>query len=171
MLLSDRQSAAQFYRTYRPKLLKLVRSKITNPQEAEDVVQDTLFAFLEALRDFHGECKISTFLFSICRHKIIDYYRKKRIRHALFSQTPELDDLISPILNPEEALDAAIVKEKLHRTFRKILPQYKTILHARYILNMPVADIAKNFAVTLKSAESLLFRARKAFIRTYTALW
>jgi len=167
MILADKQAAAQFYRTYRPKLLLFVRSKIANPHEAEDVVQDTLFAFLESLRDFHGECRISTFLFSICRHKIIDYYRKKKIKQVVFSRAPEIESVLSPLLSPEETLDAVLLKEKLHATLQKLLPQYTYILRARYILNMPVADIAKKLATTLKSAEMILFRARKAFIKAY----
>lgn len=167
MVLRDKREAVQFYRTYRPKLLNFVRSKITNPHEAEDVVQDTLFAFLEGIRDFHGGCRISTYLFSICRHKIIDYYRKKKVKQIVFSHAPEIEDVLSPLLSPEETLDAVLLKEKLHRTLQKLLPQYTYILHARYILNMPVADIAKKLATTLKSAEMTLFRARKAFIKAY----
>ncbi len=167
MLLRDKREAAQFYRTYRPKLFVFVRSKITNPHEAEDVVQDTLFAFLEGIRDFRGTCRISTYLFSICRHKIIDYYRKKKIRQIVFSRVPEIEDVLSPLLSPEETLDAVLLKEKLHATLQKLLPQYAYILHARYILNMPVADIAKKLATTLKSAEMTLFRARKAFVNAY----
>lgn len=167
MFLRDKQTAAKFYQTYRPKLLAFVRSKITNPHEAEDVVQDTLFAFLEAIRDFHGNCRISTYLFSICRHKVIDYYRKKKIKQIVFSHASEIEDVLSPLLSPEETLDAVLLKEKLHKTLQKLLPQYTYILQARYILNMPVADIAKKLATTLKSAEMTLFRARKAFIQTY----
>jgi len=167
MYLHDKRAATQFYRTYRPKLFVFVRSKITNPHEAEDVVQDTLFAFLEGIRDFRGTCRISTYLFSICRHKIIDYYRKKKIRQIVFSRVPEIEDVLSPLLSPEETLDAVLLKEKLHATLQKLLPQYAYILHARYILNMPVADIAKKLATTLKSAEMTLFRARKAFVNAY----
>jgi RNA polymerase sigma-70 factor (ECF subfamily) len=167
MYLRNKREAAEFYRTYRPKLLFLVRSKITNPHEAEDVVQDTLFAFLESRRDFHGECQISTFLFSICRHKIVDYYRKKKIKQIVFSRAPEIEDILSPLLGPEDALDAVLLKEKLNTTLRKLLPQYAYILHARYILNMPIDDIAKKLTTTIKSVEMTLFRARKAFIRAY----
>jgi RNA polymerase sigma-70 factor (ECF subfamily) len=167
MSLRDKQAAAQFYRTYRPRLLQFVRSKITNPHEAEDVVQDTLFAFLEGLRDFHGKCRISTYLFSICRHKIIDYYRKKKIKQIVFSHAPEIEDVLSPLLSPEDTLDAVLLKEKLHSTLQKLLPQYTYVLRARYILNMPVGDIAKKLSTTLKSAEMVLFRARKAFIQAY----
>lgn len=167
MHLHNRQEAERFYRVYRPKLLAFVRSKIAHPHEAEDVVQDTLFAFLESLRDFHEECSISTYLFSICRHKIIDYYRKKKIKQIVFSRAPEIEEVLSPLLSPEEALDAVLLKEKLQTTLQKLLPQYASILRARYILNMPVADIAKKLATTLKSAEMTLFRARKAFMKAY----
>mgnify|MGYP001609226791 CR=1 FL=1 len=167
MVLADKQAAARFYRIYRPKLLAFVRSKIASPQEAEDVVQDTLFAFLESLRDFHGECRVSTYLFSVCRHKIVDYYRKKKIKQIVFSYTPEIEEVLSPLLSPEETLDAVLLKEKLHMTLNTLLPQYSSILQARYIFNMPVADIAKKLATTLKSAEMTLFRARKSFIKAY----
>ena len=167
MILADKQAAAQFYHIYRPGLLAFVRSKIANPHEAEDVVQDTLFAFLESLRDFHGKCLVSTYLFSICRHKIVDYYRKKKIKQIVFSHAPEIEDILSPLLSPEESLDAVMLKEKLYKTLKKILPQYRYILQARYIFDMPVADIAKKLTTTLKSAEMTLFRARKAFIQAY----
>jgi RNA polymerase sigma-70 factor (ECF subfamily) len=78
-----------------------------------------------------------------------------------------VEGLVSPLLNPEEALDEVVLREELHKTLNKLLPQYKHVLYARYILNMPVADIAKKLAVTLKSAESMLFRAKKAFVKTH----
>jgi RNA polymerase sigma-70 factor (ECF subfamily) len=167
MLAHDKRAASLFYQTYAPKLLSFVRVKITDPHEAEDTVQDVLFAFLEAIRDFHGNCRISTYLFSICRHKVIDYYRKKKIKQIVFSHAPEIEDVLSPLLGPEETLDAVLLKEKLNRTLHKLLPQYTYILRARYMLNMPVADIAKKLATTIKSAEMTLFRARKAFIQAY----
>ena len=80
---------------------------------------------------------------------------------------PELEELISPLLGPEEQLDRVALHEKLRHTFTKILPQYKMVLQARYILNMPVGEIAQQFSVTIKSTESLITRARKAFVKAY----
>ena len=39
--------------------------KVNNQFDAEEILQDTLFAFLEALRDFHGTSSLKTFLFAI----------------------------------------------------------------------------------------------------------
>jgi len=167
LLAKDEQALREFYRIYTPDVLRYVRHKITDPHEADDIFQETLYAFLEAIRDFHGDARIRTFLFSICRHKIIDHYRKKKIIHAVFSRSPELEEIISPLMGPEESLDVELVKEKIKDTFAVLLPQYRYMLYLRYIVNMPVMEIAKKLAVTIKSAESVLTRAKKAFVKAY----
>jgi RNA polymerase sigma-70 factor (ECF subfamily) len=167
ILARDERALHEFYVTYTPRLRQFIQVKIQNPNDGEDILQDTLYAFLDAIRDFQGNCQMTTFLQSICNHKIIDYYRKKKLKHMVFSQVPEIEGLVSPLLNPEEVLDEVLLREELHKTLNKLIPQYKHVLYARYILNMPVAEIAKKLAVTLKSAESMLFRAKKAFAKNH----
>ncbi len=166
----NRRALARFYHTFTPKLLGRIQSKIANPKDAEEVLQDTLFAFLEAARDFTGNVKLSTFLFAICNHKIIDYYRKKKISQVVFSKYPRLEHLVSPLLDPEESYDAQMIKEKIHKTFGGILPHYKALLQFRYFDNMPIKEIASRLALTLKGAESQIFRARKAFIEAFISI-
>jgi len=170
ILHREKHALLVFYRMYTPKLLSFIHTKVANPHDAEEILQDTLFAFLEALRDFHGDCKISTFLYSIGKHKIIDYYRRKKLRHLVFSQAPFLEELMSPVLNPEEELDATLLKEKLKRAFSLILPRYKVVLQLKYVEDRPVSEIAGHFTWTLKKTESLLFRARKAFMKEFIVL-
>lgn len=165
ILTKNERALFEFYRGYTPQLKRFIQSKIDNPHDVEDVLQDTLYAFLDALRDFRGNCQLRTFLQSICRHKIIDFYRKKKMKQLVFSQIPELEELVSPLRNPEQAFDERMMKEELQKTLNKLIPQYKTVLYARYMLNMPVSEIAKKLAITLKSAESMLFRAKKAFAK------
>jgi RNA polymerase sigma-70 factor (ECF subfamily) len=170
ILARDRRALAQFYRKYAPKLSTFIRHKIRNPEDAEEVLQDTLYAFLEAARDFQGASSVKTFLFSICRNKIVDFYRKRKIRQIVFSQTPNLEAFVSPILNPEEKLDMVLLKEKIHIVFGKILPRYRTLLILKYVDNLTVAEIASRMATTLKGAESQLSRARRAFVEVFLSI-
>ena len=84
ILARDETALSLFYRTYAPQLTRFLKTKINNPHDVEEVLQDTLFAFLESIRDFEGKAKIRTFLFAICNHKIIDYYRRKKIQQTFF---------------------------------------------------------------------------------------
>lgn len=167
IITRDEKALRTFYLRFSGKLLGFVKTKIQNEQDAQEVLQDVLFAFLESARDFQGECRLQTYLYSICQHKIIDYYRRKKFRHLVFSQLPQLEELISPLLNPEEVLDGVVLREKLKKTFQTILPKYAAILKLKYEEDLPVADIAFRFHATLKSTESLLFRARKAFSKAF----
>lgn len=167
ILRRDERALHAFYHRYKEKLLAFIRKRVDKESDCEEILQDTLFAFIEALRDFHGKSSVKTFLFSICQHKIIDFYRKKKIKHVVFSQLPQLEQLISPLLRPEESLDETLVREKISRVFSEILPRYKQILIYKYIEGRSVEDIAKTLRLSFKSAESRLFRARKAFIQAY----
>jgi RNA polymerase sigma-70 factor (ECF subfamily) len=109
----DRKALATFYRTYAPKLRRFIATKINDSRDGEEILQDTLFGFLEAIRDFQGKSNLQTFLYSIASHKVIDFYRRKKIKHVVFSRMPQLEALISPLLGPEAELDATLLKEKV----------------------------------------------------------
>lgn len=170
ILNRDKNALYAFYHTYQPKLHRFIHAKVENLHDVDDILQDTLFAFLEAIRDFQGKSSMQTFLFSICNHKIIDYYRRKKIKQIVFSQMPNLESLVSPLLNPEEAFDVTLYKEKIQIVLGKLIPRHRHILQLKYIEDLSVADIAKKFAITFKSAESILFRARKAFVEAFVSI-
>jgi len=167
ILRKDEPALREFYNRYKNPLFRFIRGKVDKEEDCEEILQDTLFGFLESLRDFHGKSSMKTFLFSICHHKIIDFYRRKKFKHVVFSQVPQLEVLISPLMAPEEELDATLVKEKIMKVLSAILPIYREILIYKYFEGRPVSEIAAKLSLSFKSAESRLFRARKAFVETY----
>lgn len=170
-ILEGNQTALyQFYKRYKTKLLTLIRAKVSREQDVEEILQDTFFGFIESLRDFHGQSQIKTFLYAICHHKIIDYYRRKKIKHVVFSQMPQLEMLVSPLIQPEEYVSSIEFQQKIQKAFESITPLYKHILHYKYIEGRSVEEIASLLSLTFKSAESKLFRARKAFVLAYNQL-
>ncbi len=170
ILARDRRALSVFYRRFAPKLSRFIGTKIARKEDGEEILQDTLYAFLEAIRDFQGKSNLQTFLFSICQHKIVDFYRRKKIRHAVFSQMPQLEALISPLMNPEEELDATLVREKIHAVFIRLMPRHRQILVLKYLEGHSVEEIAKKLTLTFKSVESQLFRARKAFVELFISI-
>ena len=170
ILRRDRKALATFYRAFQPKLLRFIAGKVNDQRDCDEILQDTLYAFLEAIRDFHGKSNLQTFLFAICQHKIIDFYRRKRLKQLVFSQAPQLEAIASTILNPEEELDLTMLKEKIHRVLSMLLPRYRRILSLKYLEGESVDGIAKKLTITFKSAESQLFRARRAFVELFLSI-
>lgn len=170
ILTRDRHALSVFYRTYTPKLRRFIRNKINNSDDAEEVLQDALFAFLEAIRDFAGHAKLKTYLYAIARHKVIDWYRRKKIRHVVFSAVPQLESLAASMRTPEEEFDVTVLREKIHRVLARLLPMYKKVLLLKYADDLTVGEIARRLTISFKSAESQLFRARKAFVELFLSI-
>lgn len=168
LLSQDQTAVREFYDRYAPLLLRFIRRKVDNEQDVEEIAQDTLFGFLEGARDFTGKCKLGTYVCTIASYKIVDYYRKKKLKRVLFSQMPHgLELLISEEAGPEEALHNKFTKEKINGVFANLAPQYRTILTMKYVEGRSVEEIASMLSCSFKSAESVLFRARKAFVKVF----
>ena len=69
---------SQLVERYQGRLLAFARSRLRK-EEAEDLVQDTFIAFLEGLKNFRENASVETFLFTILRRKLIDFFRGKQM--------------------------------------------------------------------------------------------
>lgn len=172
-LLAGNESALRrFYNSYKNRLVFLIKQKIDSLEDVEEIAQDTFLDCLDALRNFNGNSSLYTFLVSIARHKIIDYYRRQKIKNIVFSKLPEnITPLISQLLGPEEEFDAKEVKVQIKIVFSKLKPLYAKILKLKYLEDFSVNEISKYLVVSEKSVESMLFRARLAFVKEYQLLY
>jgi RNA polymerase sigma factor (sigma-70 family) len=62
----------------RGRLLSFIRKRVADEEEAEDILQDVFFQFVEAYRAIVSIERVTSWLFSVARNKIIDRYRKKK---------------------------------------------------------------------------------------------
>lgn len=169
LLSKDKTAVFEFYHRYSPRLINFIRKRIGNEADVEEIAQDTLFAFLEGARDFTGRCKLNTYLCSIAYNKIVDFYRKKQLKKIVFSQMPEgFESFIAEMSDPQKIFDEVLLGQKIAGVFARLTPHYSQILKLKYIEGRSVGEIAKILACSFKSAESVLFRARRAFVKLYT---
>lgn len=61
---------------YADELYTWANYKVSDPESARDLVQDTFLAAVKGYGGFQGKSNPKTWLFSILNNKIIDYYRK-----------------------------------------------------------------------------------------------
>jgi RNA polymerase sigma factor (sigma-70 family) len=85
----DAEGWSQLVRTYQGRLLAFARSRLARKEEAEDLVQDTFIAFLEGIKRFRENASVETFLFTILRHKLIDFFRGKQMRTCFLQDVLE----------------------------------------------------------------------------------
>ncbi len=170
ILTGDKKALLAFHKRYSGRLFNYILHKINFQEDAEEVLQDTLLASLEAMRDYTGQSSLYTYIYGIAKHKVIDFYRKKKIKQVVFSRLPQVADLVSLLVSPEQRYERKELKEKIAKCFLSLKPTYQTVLKLKYVEGMTVGEIAKATAETIKSVESSLFRARKAFASVFNNL-
>ncbi|MCF8459372.1 MAG: sigma-70 family RNA polymerase sigma factor [Flavobacteriales bacterium] len=65
----------QLVKDHTAELVAYAATRVKNRTEAEDLVQDTFIAAFKSFDTYKGDSTPRTWLFSILRHKIMDYYR------------------------------------------------------------------------------------------------
>lgn len=163
----DEKALRQFYTTHKKPLFQFVLKHLNDRQDAEEVMQDTFIAFIESLRDFRGQSSLKTFLYAIARNKAIDTIRKKKIKKILFSALPQsfVESLAAVFLHEE--FDRVELEKKISLVLSRLPHDYAAVLRLKYEEGYKVVEIAKKMGLPFKTTESLLFRARKAFIFIY----
>ena len=68
---------------YEGRLLAFVESRLSNRAASEDIVQETLVGFLNALPNYDEQRSLESFLFSICSYKLTDYLRREGRRPSI----------------------------------------------------------------------------------------
>jgi RNA polymerase sigma-70 factor (ECF subfamily) len=166
VLLGQKGAATRFYLVYAPKMRRYLNTKVPE-REVEEILQDTFLSAFDSLPLYRGESSVSTWLISIARHEVADFYRKQYVRALVTQTTPLFDNMVSEILSPEFDMEKKKIEKRFFATYRSLSKQYQDILSYRYELSMSVKEIASRMDMSFKATESLLYRARLAFREEY----
>lgn len=166
----DEKALRFLFTTYHKQVFSFIRRQIPSYHLAEEITQDVFLDFIEALRDFHYQCSLKTFLFSIARNKVIDTIRKKRIKKILFSALPPQFVEGLKMVFIDEEIEKKELSQKIKKVLGKLPNDYQMVLRLKYVEGERVKRIAKEISLGFKATESLVFRARKAFIKIFRSL-
>lgn len=167
IIQGDSDAVLQFYKLYSPALMKYLQSKLPRKEDAEELLNDTFFEALDTLSFFQKKSSVKTWLFTIAHNKIADFYRKRKLRSILLSQVPFLEIVAEEIDQPEFEFEKKKAGERIDIAMRSLNEKYRYILTLKYVKRFSIKQIALEMHMTIKAAESLLFRARQSFILAY----
>jgi RNA polymerase sigma-70 factor (ECF subfamily) len=172
---------------YRPQLVKFAMLQLRNATAAEDAVQETLLAALQAASSFAGQSSVKTWLVGILKHKIIDLIRKQSRERPLESADDETDieDLQDAVYrgdghfredpadwgNPEAALDQRRFFEVLERCMEGLPKKTARTFMMREVMGLETDEICKELSITTSNCWVLLYRARMALRECLEGRW
>lgn len=161
LLRGDKWAFRRFYREVGPKLLQWILTRVGEVDDAEEITQDTFLAFLDSLPAFAGKSSLWTFLVSIAKHEVADYWRKRYAKKAL-----RVVGFVNQVYT-ERLYSATETAEVIERVYARLLPEEVVVLRLKYEEELSVKEIARKLSLSVKAVESRLFRARHAFQVVY----
>jgi len=159
--LGDSAAVEYWLTEYENPLAAYISQKVDLPADTKELTQETFVACLKQLPLFRGDSSILTWMISIARHQIADYYRKKYTKQAL-KFLP-----LSHYLFEAKIDDAHETSEKVKQVLGRMSQTSQELLQKKYVDGRKVAEIAKEWGRSVKSVESELFRARAEFRELY----
>lgn len=133
----DEQAFGQIYDIWAQKVYRFIYFKIKDAPMAEELTSEV---FLKAWQKLHlyrpqADAKFSTWLYTVARNTIVDFYRKQTATELSFEDLPETADLEGPELYREAG--------ELETALAALSAEYEKVLRLRFVEGYPIAKVAQ----------------------------
>jgi RNA polymerase sigma-70 factor (ECF subfamily) len=161
----DRKALVTLLERHHPRILRFSMKMCGHPEDAQDVVQDTLLTVAKDFRDFRGASSLSTWLYTIARSYCIKKRRKSKFAPPEEASlegdsSGEAQDVPHPAPGPEEATVRREVTEALDRAIAHLRPAYRDVLLLRDVEGLSAAEVGEVLGLSVPAVKSRLHRAR-----------
>jgi len=154
-------------RRERGRIRSFIRQRVPDVNEAEDLVQDVFFEFVEAYRLPEPIEQVGAWLFRVARNRIIDRFRKKREEPlpVLEDGTDEghwLDNVLpSSHAGPEAEYARSVLLEEIYAALSELPEEQRAVFIAHELDGRSFKELAAESGATLNT---LLARKRYAVL-------
>lgn len=173
----------QWINLYSDYLFNYTISRVNDREIAKDLVQDTFVAGLKSMKNFKGDASERTWLISILKRKIIDYYRKinsnkgkAEVRINYSDEESEGDWLEERVADPfdktaEDQLENSELGDAIYNCLGKLPEKQAQVFKMKTILNYETEAICNELGITPSNLWVIIHRARVAMAECMQENW
>lgn len=160
-------AAEQTFRTERKRLFDFIRRRVRTNEDAEDIMEDVFYQMLSSYSVTEPIEKMTSWLFTVARNKVIDWYRKKRpesLPRDLEDPSMPLnleDILYDPTQNPDRVFERSLVWTELAEALDELPEEQKQVFVMHELEGKSFKEIAE---ITGEPQNTLLSRKRYAVL-------
>lgn len=154
------------------KLLGFIRNRVSSLEEAEDILQDVFYQFVAGFETIESLDRVTSWLYSVARNKIIDRYRRdasrpQRTDFELLSGKDDdvpltLQEILPDLDNtPESTLLREAIWDEITDALDELPAEQKEIFILNEIEEKGFKEIAEETGVSINT---LLSRKRYAIL-------
>jgi RNA polymerase sigma-70 factor, ECF subfamily len=163
----DRAEFARLVEASSGVIYRLAIKMLDNPQDAEDVLQETFLKAFKALPNFDGRSSLSTWLYRIATNEALMLLRKRKVQFVSIDEPQESDEAAQEPLEivdfcclPEVELLSAEARRNLDQAIERLSPNLRIVFLLRDIEGLSTQEAAQVLNLSETAVKTRLSRAR-----------
>lgn len=174
----DRAEFARFVERFSTQIYRLGLKILNDPQDAEDVLQETFLKAFRALPAFEGRSSLSTWLYRIAVNEALMLLRRRHpetISVERETESPDGDgeplEIVDWCCLPEHELLSAEGRRFLDAAIQRLSPALRVVFVLRDVEGLSIRDTAETLNLTETAVKTRLLRARLALREQLSAYY
>jgi len=151
---SDPTVFNQLYLAYIRPIYRYIFCKVGDAKQTEDLTAQVFLEALESLPRYHHNGHFSAWLFSIARHKVVDYYRTRRSELPIEITNKESDNKVDPLSTLIQTEEAQRISKFIHL----LDEQDQELLRLRFVAELNFAEIARLINSNMEATKKRFYR-------------
>jgi RNA polymerase sigma-70 factor (ECF subfamily) len=163
----DRAEFARMVEANSSLIYRLALKMLGDPQDAEDILQETFIKAYRHLTEFDGRSSLSTWLYRIATNEALMHLRRKNLE-TISIEGPQADD--GPLQEPLQIVDWCCVPEielmstegraELDRAVGLLPPSLRVVFLLRDVSGLSTRETAEVLELSEMAVKTRLSRAR-----------
>ena len=163
----DRAEFARLVEIYSPYIYRLALKMLVNPQDAEDILQETFIKAFRYLKGFDGRSSISTWLYRVATNEALMFLRRKHPELVSIDEPIETEEgeqepleIVDWCCLPEEELMSAEGRAYLDKAMTSLPYNLRVVFLLREIEGLSTQEVAEVLNLSESAVKTRLSRAR-----------
>lgn len=159
----DERAFGELVNRYESKVYSLSLRMLRNPEDAEDVLQDTFLRAYRGLKSFQGNSTFSTWIYRIAANSALMRLRKKQLPTVSIEDADERDaplNIVDWKPGPAEQLLTEETRVAMEQAIEALPPEFRQVFILRDVEELSNAEVAEVLDLSVAAVKSRLHRAR-----------
>lgn len=131
---------AEVVNQYGEQLYWKIRGIVLSHEDADDVLQNTFIKAWGKIDDFHGDARLSTWLYRIAVNESLDFLRKQKGQKQMDA---DFDQDVASKLMSDDYFDGDYAHAVLQEAIAKLPDVQRTVFTLRYFHEMKYKEISE----------------------------
>lgn len=128
-------------RQYQRRLYGFVRRMVTDPDETQDVLQNTFIKAWQGLGNFRGDSQLYSWLYRIAHNESITHLN--RMKRGLFTSDEAVTSRLTSTLDNSEHFNGDAIQKKLQTAVMRLPPKQRAVFTMKYFEEMKYEEMSR----------------------------